>query len=74
MIGEAVKNQDLIVHLLTLLSQRKQVNGVRFQHVRAHRGEVGNEGADVSYMEDMHCPLLIVTLPPAACGQRKQET
>lgn len=48
MIGESIKNQDLIVHLLTLLSQREQANGVRFKHVRAHKGEVGNEGADVS--------------------------
>ncbi|KAJ9099965.1 hypothetical protein QFC21_003973 [Naganishia friedmannii] len=46
MIGESVKNQDLIVHLLTLLSQREQANGVRLKHVRAHRGEGGNEGAD----------------------------
>ncbi|KAJ9110325.1 hypothetical protein QFC22_006749, partial [Naganishia vaughanmartiniae] len=46
MIGESVKNQDLIVHLLTLLSQRQLANGVRFKHIRAHRGEVGNEGAD----------------------------
>lgn len=38
----------MIVHLLALLNQRGPKNGVRFVHVRAHRGEVGNEGADVS--------------------------
>lgn len=45
--GQPVKNQDMIVHLLALLNQRGKDNGVRFVHVRAHRGEVGNEGADV---------------------------
>jgi ribonuclease HI len=46
--GQPVKNQDMIVHLLALLNQRGKDNSVRFVHVRAHRGEVGNEGADVS--------------------------
>jgi ribonuclease HI len=45
--GQPVKNKDMIVHLLALLNQRGPTNGVRFVHVRAHRGEVGNEGADV---------------------------
>jgi hypothetical protein len=45
--GQPVKNQDMIVHLLALLNQRGKENSVRFVHVRAHRGEVGNEGADV---------------------------
>ncbi|KAJ9095770.1 hypothetical protein QFC20_006565 [Naganishia adeliensis] len=45
--GQPVKNKDMIVHLLALLNQRGPKNGVRFVHVRAHRGEVGNEGADI---------------------------
>ncbi|KAI5452026.1 hypothetical protein NCC49_001322 [Naganishia albida] len=45
--GQPVKNKDMIVHLLALLNQRGPSNGVRFVHVRAHRGEVGNEGADM---------------------------
>ncbi|KAJ9095085.1 hypothetical protein QFC20_006735 [Naganishia adeliensis] len=45
--GQPVKNKDMIVHLLALLNQRGPKNGVRFVHVRAHRGEVGNEDADL---------------------------
>ena len=46
--GQPVKNKDMIVHLLALLNKRGKNNGVKFVHVKAHRGEIGNEGADVS--------------------------
>lgn len=42
------KDRDLIIHLLVLLSKREEANGVRFEHVRAHQGEPGNEAADAS--------------------------
>jgi erythromycin esterase-like protein len=46
--GQPIKNKDMIVHLLALLNQRSQDNKVKFWHVKAHVGETGNEGADVS--------------------------
>lgn len=56
--GGDVKNQDMIVHLVALLNLRGKENGVRFVKVRAHRGEVGNEAADVCFF-----PLIAVCLP-----------
>ncbi|KAJ9091438.1 hypothetical protein QFC20_007628 [Naganishia adeliensis] len=44
--GEPIKNQDLVIHMLTLLHLREQSNGVRFKHVKGHRGQLGNESAD----------------------------
>ncbi|GHJ85339.1 hypothetical protein NliqN6_1741 [Naganishia liquefaciens] len=45
--GQPVKNKDMIVHLLALLNTRGKNNAVKFVHVKAHRGEIGNEGADM---------------------------
>lgn len=53
-----VKNKELILHLLALLHKRGPLNGVKFKHVAAHRGEVGNEGADVSSVEVLLPPLM----------------
>lgn len=41
----------MIVHLLALLNQRGRENGVTFVKVKAHRGDVGNEAADVSHSQ-----------------------
>jgi ribonuclease HI len=50
-----IKNKDLILHLLSLLHDRGPGNGVKFKHVAAHCGEVGNEGADVSTFQALGC-------------------
>lgn len=48
--GQPVKNKDMIVHLHALLNQRGDHNKVKFWYVKAHVGETGNEGADVSHV------------------------
>ncbi len=49
--GEAVKNRDMIVHLVALMNRRGRGSAgsasVRFTHVRGHQGVEGNEEADV---------------------------
>jgi ribonuclease HI len=51
--GEPIRNYDLVVHMLTLLHLRGERNGVRFKHVKGHRGQEGNEEADVSLVVEM---------------------
>ena len=47
---EPIKNADLIKHLLVLLRRREPGSGVRFKYVPAHRGNEGNEAADVGFL------------------------
>jgi hypothetical protein len=45
--GTRAKNSELVRYADALTTMRRQAGqGVRFQHVRGHAGEPGNEGAD----------------------------
>ncbi|ODO09871.1 hypothetical protein I350_02093 [Cryptococcus amylolentus CBS 6273] len=44
--GEPVMNVDLIKHLMTIIRRRGPNAPVRFKHVSAHSGIIGNEEAD----------------------------
>ena len=45
--GSAVSNQKLICYIDALLNERRQAGqSVRFEHVRGHSGDPGNEAAD----------------------------
>jgi ribA/ribD-fused uncharacterized protein len=45
--GEDVVNSDIIKDILQILSHRtNELSKTSFQHVYAHKGDIGNEGAD----------------------------